>query len=239
MKRSSWNATTSRAGVTHCPIAIRYSAHRNPYFHLPIPGKRRPESRGSGREYVSDLLHQPAHVARLHPRLPTTFALRRARKKFDLHPLVIHANYLVNLAAADPVIRARVDRRLPRRTGTLRGHRRRIPGPAPGQLSRLYAARGHRGGGARSGKRRPKDSARCASRCCSRTRSAAAPRSARASKSCAPSAIWPAQLTDLPHRLLPRYLPSAGRRLRHRHRRGPGAHRRRRGPHPGHAERAA
>jgi deoxyribonuclease IV len=33
--------------------------------------------------------------------------LRRARKKFDLRPLVVHANYLINLAAADPVTRSR------------------------------------------------------------------------------------------------------------------------------------
>jgi deoxyribonuclease IV len=33
--------------------------------------------------------------------------LRRARKKFGLRPLVVHANYLINLAAADPVVRAR------------------------------------------------------------------------------------------------------------------------------------
>jgi deoxyribonuclease-4 len=30
---------------------------------------------------------------------------RRARARFELHPLAIHANYLVNLASADPVIR--------------------------------------------------------------------------------------------------------------------------------------
>jgi len=33
--------------------------------------------------------------------------LRSARERFDLHPLVIHVNYLVNLASLDPVIRAR------------------------------------------------------------------------------------------------------------------------------------
>jgi deoxyribonuclease-4 len=33
--------------------------------------------------------------------------LRAARDRFDLHPLVIHANYLVNLASLDPVIRAK------------------------------------------------------------------------------------------------------------------------------------
>jgi len=31
--------------------------------------------------------------------------LRAARDRFDLHPLVIHVNYLVNLASMDPVIR--------------------------------------------------------------------------------------------------------------------------------------
>ena len=31
--------------------------------------------------------------------------LQRARERFDLHPLAIHANYLVNLASVDPVIR--------------------------------------------------------------------------------------------------------------------------------------
>jgi deoxyribonuclease-4 len=33
--------------------------------------------------------------------------LRAARERFDLHPLVIHVNYLVNLASLDPVIRPR------------------------------------------------------------------------------------------------------------------------------------
>ena len=33
--------------------------------------------------------------------------LRAARDRLDLHPLVIHVNYLVNLASLDPVIRAR------------------------------------------------------------------------------------------------------------------------------------
>jgi deoxyribonuclease IV len=33
--------------------------------------------------------------------------LRAARERFDLHPLVIHVNYLTNLASLDPVIRAK------------------------------------------------------------------------------------------------------------------------------------
>ena len=33
--------------------------------------------------------------------------LHTARKKYGLDPLVVHANYLINLASADPVIRAR------------------------------------------------------------------------------------------------------------------------------------
>jgi deoxyribonuclease-4 len=33
--------------------------------------------------------------------------LRAARDRFDLHPLVIHVNYLINLASLDPVIRSR------------------------------------------------------------------------------------------------------------------------------------
>lgn len=33
--------------------------------------------------------------------------IRTARERFDLHPLVIHANYLINLASQDPVIRAK------------------------------------------------------------------------------------------------------------------------------------
>jgi deoxyribonuclease-4 len=33
--------------------------------------------------------------------------LRAARERLDLHPLAIHANYLVNLASLDPVVRAR------------------------------------------------------------------------------------------------------------------------------------
>src|SRR5436309_13642142 len=33
--------------------------------------------------------------------------LRAARERFDLHPLAIHVNYLVNLASLDPAIRAK------------------------------------------------------------------------------------------------------------------------------------
>ncbi len=33
--------------------------------------------------------------------------LRAARDRFDLHPLAIHVNYLINLASADPVIRGK------------------------------------------------------------------------------------------------------------------------------------
>ena len=32
---------------------------------------------------------------------------QRARERFDLHPLAIHVNYLINLASIDPVIRAK------------------------------------------------------------------------------------------------------------------------------------
>jgi deoxyribonuclease-4 len=34
-------------------------------------------------------------------------ALREIRRRHDIHPLVIHANYLVNLASPDPVIRGK------------------------------------------------------------------------------------------------------------------------------------
>lgn len=34
-------------------------------------------------------------------------ALARLRREFDLHPLVIHANYLLNLASSDPTLRQR------------------------------------------------------------------------------------------------------------------------------------
>ena len=34
-------------------------------------------------------------------------SLRRARERLDLYPMAIHVNYLVNLASADPTIRAR------------------------------------------------------------------------------------------------------------------------------------
>jgi deoxyribonuclease IV len=33
--------------------------------------------------------------------------LLKARERFDLHPLVIHANYLINLASSDPAIRGK------------------------------------------------------------------------------------------------------------------------------------
>jgi len=39
------------------------------------------------------------------PAKRSIFALRRARERLDLYPLAIHANYLINLASLDPVIR--------------------------------------------------------------------------------------------------------------------------------------
>ena len=33
--------------------------------------------------------------------------LRAARERFDLHPLVVHVNYLTNLASLDPIIRSK------------------------------------------------------------------------------------------------------------------------------------
>jgi deoxyribonuclease-4 len=43
---------------------------------------------------------RPADARQIH-------LLRAVRERHDLHPLVIHVNYLVNLASTDPVIRAR------------------------------------------------------------------------------------------------------------------------------------
>lgn len=43
-------------------------------------------------------------------RLPDPFQIKRlrdARQRFDLHPLAVHTNYLINLASLDPVVRAR------------------------------------------------------------------------------------------------------------------------------------
>ena len=41
------------------------------------------------------------------PSQPAIERLRKLREKHDLYPLVIHDNYLINLAAADPAIRAK------------------------------------------------------------------------------------------------------------------------------------
>jgi len=41
------------------------------------------------------------------PRRDEIGLLRKARERLDLKPLVIHVNYLVNLASLDPVVRAR------------------------------------------------------------------------------------------------------------------------------------
>ena len=41
------------------------------------------------------------------PRADDVTALRRAREQFDLRPLAIHVNYLINLASVDPAIRPR------------------------------------------------------------------------------------------------------------------------------------
>ena len=41
------------------------------------------------------------------PRPAAVRLLRRARERFDLYPLAIHVNYLINLASRDPLIRRR------------------------------------------------------------------------------------------------------------------------------------
>lgn len=42
-----------------------------------------------------------------HPARDRVRLLRAARERFDLHPLAIHVNYLVNLASRDPTIRGK------------------------------------------------------------------------------------------------------------------------------------
>lgn len=46
-------------------------------------------------------------MAGKHPDPQQVRLLKAARDRLDLHPLVIHVNYLVNLASLDPVIRAK------------------------------------------------------------------------------------------------------------------------------------
>jgi len=65
------------------------------------------ESRGAGRQHVPDFFPQPAHVAGVHARRDEILALQRARERLDLLPLVIHVNYLINLASLDPALRER------------------------------------------------------------------------------------------------------------------------------------
>ena len=61
---------------------------------------------------------------------------RPRAERFDLNPLVIHVNYLINLASLDPVIRAKSIAAFRGELERADGHRRRVPGPAPGQLPR-------------------------------------------------------------------------------------------------------
>ena len=63
--------------------------------------------------------------------------LRAARERYDLHPLVIHVNYLINLASLDPVIRAKSIAAFRGELERAHDHRRRVSGPAPRQLQGL------------------------------------------------------------------------------------------------------
>ena len=80
---------------------------------------------------------------------------RARRAELGLGPLVIHANYLINLASSEPVMRVRVDSGVSRRDGARRGARRGLSGGASG----VGGWRRRGGGGAerwrrRSGRRR-------------------------------------------------------------------------------------
>ena len=113
-------------------------------------------------------------------------------------PLAIHANYLVNLASCDPVIRARS-------IASFRGELERAaaigaeylvlhPGSYKGQsLEEGIAAFVAGPVRCRRGRQRKRQSP-----CCWKTRWDAARRSEAASKSCAPSATICPQLADLP-----------------------------------------
>ena len=69
--------------------------------------------------------------------------LNRAREKYDLTPLVIHDNYLINLASSHETMSAKFDRGVSRRAGTRHRHRRRVPGRASRQLQRPDRRAGH------------------------------------------------------------------------------------------------
>ena len=55
-----------------------------------------------------------------------------SRERFDLRPLAIHVNYLVNLATLDPGDARELGGVVSRRTGSRGGHRGRVSGASSG-----------------------------------------------------------------------------------------------------------
>ncbi len=61
----------------------------------------------AGREHVSNFLRQSPHVARVAARAKRCETARNGRASgYDLFPLVIHDNYLINLASCSEPLRA-------------------------------------------------------------------------------------------------------------------------------------
>jgi endonuclease IV len=80
--------------------------HRSASGH----GGRGVECRGAGagdwRQYISDFLVQPAHVARAQGGPQTgRRACAELRAKLDVGPLVIHTSYLVNVCSQSDEVR--------------------------------------------------------------------------------------------------------------------------------------
>jgi len=90
----------------------------------------------AGLQHLPDLFFQPATVAASEISRPNCDAMKRLRDQYDLKPLVIHTNYLVNLAGTNELF-------LKKSVEAFRGEIERpclvrgVPGAASGVVSRL------------------------------------------------------------------------------------------------------
>ena len=95
------NRTFSNGRRSETPATADFPPHR----HSHIVGRRRAECRRAripaGMQYVPDFLVQPRQWAPYELGELQCAEMNRLRARYDLKPLVIHTNYLVNSASSN------------------------------------------------------------------------------------------------------------------------------------------
>ena len=126
------------------PQFVSAGAVRDSHLHLRIPGASGAPSCGTGRQHLSDLLSEPAHVARASGGSGASQTAAGGAGALGPSPAGHPRQLPGESRHARRVHTCPIVGSLPRRVGARGGHWRRVPGAASRQLPQLFGGGRHR-----------------------------------------------------------------------------------------------